>query len=215
MEEVMAATHENGTQDETKGPDYPPRHRDAGSNPRTFAIGTGAVLQTVGTLLALGGCCLWSTSNYFLRPADGPAARWSDFLFANPAAAAWTIGMLTSFVGGIGLIAAGVGLQGERASSGRIAMFVSGTMTLIFVGLVVWLVIHAAYLAALTPLALAVICGFLLALSGHSASILKHFPPPEDLSRATPEILEEHRRRREERIKEMEQLSQSQSEPRP
>jgi hypothetical protein len=200
----MAATHGNGTQDETKGPDYARRGSEPGSNPRAFAIGTGAVLQTVGTLLALGGCCLWSTSNYFLRPADVPAARWSDFLFANPIAAAWTIGMLTSFVGGIGLIAAGVGLQGERASSGRIALFVSGTMTLIFVGVALWLVIaHAAYLTAITPLALAVICGFLFALSGHSAAILKRFPPPEDLSRATPEILEEHRRRREERIHEM------------
>jgi hypothetical protein len=178
---------------------------DAPHNPRVFAIGSGVVLQTVGTLFALGSCCLWSTSTFYMDRAEAPAARWSDFLFANPIAAAWTIGILTTFVGGIGLVAAGIGLQGEQPSSGALAMVVSGLMTLLLAALgILLMVAERAYVLSITPLVLALVCGLLFALSGHSASVLRRFPPPPDLSSATPEILEEQRRRREERIREME-----------
>jgi hypothetical protein len=178
--------------------------QSADPNPRAFAIGTGVVLQTVGTILALGSCCLWSTSSLYMRPAGAPADRWRDFFFADPVAAGWTVGVLTSFVGGIGLIAAGVGLQGERPGSGRFAMGVTGGMAAVFALLAGWLIVaEKAYGLAVMPAVLAGVCGFLFALCGHSASVLRRFPPPADLSRATPEILEEYRRKREQRIREM------------
>lgn len=173
-------------------------------SPRAFAIGTGVWCQTVGMVLLLGGCCLWGLSDRITTRASEPAPQWTDFLFNESfPAAIWTLGLATTFVGGLALVAVGVGLQGERAGSGRVAMVVTALMTLIYLALAVALAAGAeSWYAALAPGLLAVVTGVLFLLSGNSAATLRRFPPPPDQSKATAEFLEEHRRRREERLKE-------------
>lgn len=132
-----------------------------------------------------------------------PMARWTDFLKgANLPSALMTIALLATLIGGIALMAVGVGLQGERGGSGRAAMIVTALMT------VVYFVVAATFVSSLGMVLKAVVVvvpglvsAVLFMLAGHSASILKQFPPPSGLNDATPELLEEFRQKRLERLK--------------
>lgn len=110
--------------------------------------------------------------------------------------------LLVSLVGGLGLLAVGLGLQGERSGSGSAAMIVSALMAACYIVVaVIYLVALGRVLVALALFGLGLLGVLLFMVAGHSAAILKKFPPPADLNVATPEILEEFRQKRLERLK--------------
>lgn len=165
-----------------------------------FATGTGFAFQVVGTALIMAACALWAISGPMSWPDAEPVNRWIDYLTGTTSpAAAVTVGLLTSFVGGAGLLAAGVGLQHERRSSGPFALLVTGTMSLaywfVFGRLIAseggWLLITLAGIVAVmaTPL---------VPFAWRSAAILKRYPAPKH-NIVTDEFLEELQREKDER----------------
>jgi peptidoglycan/LPS O-acetylase OafA/YrhL len=183
-------------------PDRPPT--DEPGNPRAPVIWSGAVFQGVGIVLTLSGCAVWGVSGYFQQPADQPAASWLDFFQDRSGPALWTLGVLASFLHGLLMTAAGMGLQGERPRSGRLALGVCLLFAAVYLVLAVAIaVLSGRWLWPLVPLALTALTLSLLPLASRSASLLRQFPPPPDLNRATPEIMAEHRRKREERLREL------------
>jgi len=173
-------------------------------NPRAFAIGTGVVFQTVGVILALTGCSIWGLRGYVTAPVDQPAPNWLDFFSIRFGEALWTLGLATTFLHGLALAAVGVGLQGERPSAGKLAVATNCAAGLIYAGMAAALILRESRFAmSLIPLMMFAFAGVMLALAIKSASALRAFPPPPDLSRATPEILAEYRRQREQRLREL------------
>ncbi len=167
-------------------------------SPRAFAIGTGFVLQTIGTIFIGGSCVFWWLSGRLVAPTTAPGESWLNHLSGDRLPAALgALCILTGVVGGIGLIAAGMGLQGERPSSGRVAIVVTGSMAGIF-----WLLCFAlafkadAWLAAVVPGALGLVLTVLVLFAAHSTTILARFPPPADQSVVSEEFLAEHASRR-------------------
>lgn len=175
--------------------------KEKAPSPRAFAIGTGVVLQTAGILFVVGAFCCWGLSSLVEKPAKVPETRWMDYLAGDRLpAAALTLGIVVALVGGLGMLAAGVGLQGERPSSGWIASVVTGvTAALYWVLCGVLLVKVGSVVGAIATATLGAVMSCLFALSWRSASVLRRFPPPADQSVVTEEFLEEHRRAREER----------------
>lgn len=172
-------------------------------SPRAFAMGSGFVFQTVGGILVLASCIVGGISAWAVPKASAPLLSWMDFFRGeNLPSALMTVALLTSLVGGLALLAVGLGLQGERASSGRAAMIASGLMSASYtIVALAYVVILGRVVSALFVFALAALAALLFMLAGHSASILRKFPPPSDLNDATPELLEEFRQKRLERLK--------------
>ncbi len=180
---------------ERETPDSISSSKGDAPSPRAFVVGTGFVCQSVGLVFAFGVCCFWSLTTYFVPPEAGSHEHWMDNLTGDRLAAALvSIGVAVSLVGGLGLIGAGVGLQGEQSNSGRVAMAVTGV-----VGLTYWVlcalfvfktdswsgcVISAVFAATTTAL---------FGLATHSATVLRRFPPPPDQNVVTDEFLERHR----------------------
>lgn len=174
---------------------------DGGSDPRNFVVGTGVVFQSVGCVLLFGGCCLWSISGHVVTPDSAPPESWLGYFSNRTAAVAWTIGVAASFVGGLALAAVGVGLQGERASSGRIGLVAAALLFAIFSAVAGLLgFADSRWGAAIVPIVLAVVMLVLFLLSLRSSHLLRRFPPPPH-TEATEEVLDEIRKRREERRK--------------
>ena len=174
----------------------PPGHRDddasaqpttevAESNepsPRAFATTTGFVFQIVSVGFLLGSCCAGTLAGWTAERASDPGSRWIDFLASEQRATALgVIILLTTMIGGVGLLAAGIGLQGEHPNSGKLAMIVSGAMTVVLFGLGVFLYIETvSWLHVVVPFGAGAVCAVLFLLAGHSAAILKAHPPPAD-----------------------------------
>jgi hypothetical protein len=172
-------------------------------SPRSFAIGTGVAFQTVGGVLVFAACLVWGFAAWTAKKSSTPLENWTDFFRGEHLPTAlMTIALLVTLVGGASLLAVGVGLQGERPSSGRAAMVASGLMAVgYFVVAVTYVVAAGRILAALIVFALGLLVAVLFMIAGQSASVLRKFPPPSDLSAATPELLEEFRQKRLERLK--------------
>jgi lysylphosphatidylglycerol synthetase-like protein (DUF2156 family) len=175
-------------------------------SPRAFAIGTGAVFQTVGGLWTTAAIVVAIISVWVIPKTDQPVEQWAHFFQTeHRASALWTILLATSWIGGLAMVAVGVGLQGERKNSGRVAMVTCAVMGLCFSGVAIAFLVRlgrigpAIVAAGLAALSLG---GFMLA--GHCAAVLRMHPPPADLHVATPEILEEFRQKRLERLKKFE-----------
>lgn len=172
-------------------------------SPRAFATATGTVFQTVGTVFLLGSCCFWWFSDRLVPRVEGGIDRWTDlFTIEHAPIAALGVGALTTLVGGLAFIAVGVGLTGEKRRSGTLATFISLVMACVYWALSGVLALAVGSVATATVAAIfGAVCTVLFLLAGHSASVLKSFPPPPDQDAATDEILEEHRRKRAERLK--------------
>lgn len=184
----------------------PPGPPDGGpeSPPRAFVTATGLVFQVVGLVMLLGSCCFWSFSGRVLEPVEVPTEQWTDhFRGERLPAALLTLGVVTTFVGGIALTAAGVGLQGEIRGSGRAAMAVSVLMAVIYLAAGVMLIAKTSHRgSALVPIVFGLVTSVLFLLAGHSASVLRRFPPPADQHLATEEFLRKHK---EDRLKRLEE----------
>jgi len=182
----------------------PPVSSDIESdNPRAFVTGAGFVLQGAGMIFMFGACGVWLFSAFFIDKADAPVDRWTDYLSSSSSTAAYiTLGLLTSLVGGIGLAAVGVGLQGEKASSGYWAMGVAGLMAGLFGALSVALFTReGSWGIGLVTASLFVGSIGLFLLACYSAGILRKHPPPQDLNDVTDEFLDAYRAKRDERRK--------------
>ncbi len=185
-----------------RGDDYsqPP---EPVASPRAFVIGSGAVFQSVGGLFVFMACVVWLISAWTVPKAAAPQSQWNGFFHEEHLPSAlMTIALLLTFVGGLGLLAVGLGLQGERPGSGRVAMAASGLLaTCYLIVSVAYVVALGRVISALLVFALAGMAAVLFLLAGHSAGILRKFPPPPDQNVATPEILEEFRQKRLDRLK--------------
>ena len=130
---------------------------------------------------------------------------------------------IVSLVGGIALLAAGVGLFGERPSSGPLGFFVAMAMAFLYAGLsfvalmarygwidvlipAVWSSgplpanrpLRHGWIEILIPLVLSLVMLAMMALTAVSWQALRRFPPPADLNAVTErDLLNLKQRRRE------------------
>jgi hypothetical protein len=170
-------------------------------NPRGFAMATGAMFQSIGCILMLGGCCLWSFSPRLVAPDADPPEAWIGHFVDRGSAVAWTVGVVVSFIGGLALAAVGMGLQGERPSSGRLSVIVTALLAVVFAAIAIVLVVREdRWGVATIPLILAGGMALLLLFALRSTYLFKRYPPPAH-TEATDEIMEEIRRKRQERRK--------------
>lgn len=172
--------------------------------PRRFASATGFVLQGVGVVLLIASCVVWvATSRLAAVPKEQTPETWLHYLRGPHAGAAvLTLNLLVTLVGGLAFTAAGLGLQVGKRTSGRLAVASCSVLTLVYAGSSVFLLAVHGSLMGLLAVPPALLCGGLLVLCLRSAAVLRRHPPPSDYHVATPEILEEYRRRREERLRE-------------
>ncbi len=146
------------------------------------------IFQTAGLILAFSTCCIGSLAGLAQHPnrsallGDAPRTvieAWGTFQTHKKLA---TISMFASCAAGLGVLAAGIGLQADRYGSARLAVLVTLPLGafhvfylgyLIFRGPISWCfpvpLLYAAIWVALAILALA------------SASVHKRHPPPRGL----------------------------------
>jgi len=171
-------------------------------SPRAHCIAAGRMFQAIGVIMLVGAGCVWALSGLILPPVNEPAERWSDYLGGpHRAIALFTLDVVATCVGGLGLFGAGVGLSGERRSAGRAAVFVTGCLCVVFVITAMgFAVTGGAWVGAVIAALLSLASGALLLIALHCAAILKRFPPPAH-NEVTDEFLEDYRRKRDERRK--------------
>ncbi len=167
-------------------------------SPRAFASGCGFVFQAVGATLFLASCCLWASSDTVF-PIE-QSERGSDFVSqlrqAGSAMPIVTLGMILTLIGGLGLAATGIGLQGERPRSGGAGMIAAGFFTAAQATTAILLVQRSgSWAPAVVPGLLAVVGAVLFMMAGYSRQLIRRYPPPPDQSKATEEFLREVQRR--------------------
>ena len=130
-----------------------------------------------------------------------PADRWFGD-YARQGALARTVGLVciaTTLITGLGLIATGLGLQGERRTSGRWALvfatalavvWCAGAICLWWISAAYWKVIVAAFFAGAGTI--------LFLMAGNSARILKLHPPPDEQNAVSDEWLQQYSRKTDE-----------------
>ena len=166
---------------------------DAQESPRAFVVSAGFVFQAVGGIFLMGVCSVWSFTTYFSAPATHSDAHWMD----NLSSALLTIGAAATLFGGVGLAGTGIGMQGERPSSGIAAALVTGLLSAVF-----WTIFGLyclkteSWSGRITALLFAGVTSSLFALAIRAAILLRRFPPPPDQNVVTEEFLEEYRTRR-------------------
>jgi hypothetical protein len=166
--------------------------------PRAFATATGYALQIVGGLLVLSSCCLWSGLSWFLDPSGPSAVRRTVDLDEGVEAPFVANGvMFLTLLGGLALLAGGIGLQGERRGSGAFSAVVAGLVALGYAGAGLFLLrTGAAPALGVVALLFALIATVLFLLAAHSHQVMRRHPPPADLNVVDDEFLAEHSRRR-------------------
>jgi len=171
------------------------------ASPRAFAIRTGGLCQTVGLTFLFGACCLWSLSGRLVVQANQPAEHWIDYLTGDRLpAAVLTLDVAVTLVGGLGLLAAGIGLYGEKRGSGTVAAVTAGAMSAVYwASCLAFALRTGSWASSLTAAAFGVVSTLLFLLSLHSAAILRKFPPSPDQNVVTDEFLERYQRERRER----------------
>ena len=84
-------------------------------------------------MFLLGSCCFWPFSGSVIPRIAGGIQHWTDLItLEHTPAAALGAGVITTMVGGMALVAIGVGLTGERRYSGTAAMFIALAMALVY-----------------------------------------------------------------------------------
>lgn len=168
---------------------------------RMFIRGTGSLFQAIGMVWLFSACGVWFLSGYVVEPASHPPQQWRSYLAGEHLPASLlAIGILASFVGGLGLSATGMGLQGERPSSGKAALIVCSCLTIIFWGIAFsYVVLAKQWIGGAVAALLGLASTVLLLFAWRCAYEIKRDPPPQD-SVVTEEFLEKYRRERAERL---------------
>lgn len=176
----------------------PPAGDATEPSPRAFAALVGKAYIALGAMLSLGSCCFWSFSGSLIDKTPVRMNHLADLFTPEhlPTGLALLV-FLTAFVGGMGILAAGVGLNGELRRSGYLAMFASGWPT------VAWIVCGVVLYRASAPVglillsaALAVFGIILFVLALLAAGVLAAYPPPQDQSVVRDDVLEQMKTRR-------------------
>lgn len=166
--------------------------------PRAFAQGTGILLQTVGVLLFLSSCCIFSLTGIWspvqpdpqtiesIRTNTTPEPGLRGKL-REPAAAGYMVTALATSAGGLALAVFGLGLQADRRRASAGAAFSSVTMTLLLLvaGALLWIG-GAGVIAKLWNLALLAIAGLLVAFSIAAQRNVRANPPPPNVDIVPP-----------------------------
>ncbi len=163
-------------------------------SPRAFASATGFVFQIVGMVYILGGCCLWSLAGRFIdRPeparswwaADGaanqlegdePVREASDAVQLASAAA-----VIGTFIGGLALLAFGIGIQAERLSSARWGTASAASLAAVWIVVVgAWIYSARDWAGGLWGIVMTVANVVLALLAAESSRVLRGHPPEPD-----------------------------------
>jgi hypothetical protein len=138
-----------------------------------------------------------------IKPSSHTPNSWVAHLRGDQwLAALLTLDAVVTVVGGLALVAAGIGLYGERPGSAKLAMAVSGGLAVAsWTSSAIMLLKGGIWGLALVGAILGAVCAVLFLLGAHSAAVLHKFPPPADRAEATEEFLRQYRREREERRK--------------
>lgn len=166
------------------------------ASPRAFVTATGFVFQMIGFVFAVGGCLLWSLTGFLEQPLAEPINVVGDYVQRGAVARTITLACLVlTLLSGVGLIATGIGMQGERRGSGRWALAITGVLAAVWLTATIgywwfsaapWKIITAAFFTGVGTV--------LFLLAGNSARILKLHPPPTDANVASEEFLREYSR---------------------
>ncbi len=118
--------------------------------PRAFAQGVGLVMQTLGAILFLSGCCVcssgWAFEDRLSADQIGRELRENPLLHraawsAQPAKAGVMLGVMASTVGGLAMAVLGLGLQSDkpRAALGALLCTATFALVLLLAGVLLWL----------------------------------------------------------------------------
>lgn len=176
-------------------PSQPTSNSPSTRHPRALAHGTGVIFQTAGLVLTFASCCIGSLAGLAQHPnraallGDTPVTvveAWHAFETHRKLA---TVSMFASCAAGLGVLAAGIGLQADRFGSARLAVMVTlplGLFHLFYLGHLIvygplkwWFPAPLFYAAVWTGLSI-------LALA--SASVHRSHPPPRGLDVLPPQI---------------------------
>lgn len=181
---------------DAKSPD--PSDDNAASPPRAFVTATGFVYQVAGAFYVAVAGGYWLISGRLQDEAPVPIETVKQFVDpANVLLALTTLNILVAVAAGLAMVAFGIGLQGERRRSGIGAMITTGLLAAVALTSAV---LYALYGPAWVPMVIVTLHGavgmVLFLLAGHSAGILKRFPPPENQNVVDDAWLEEYARNR-------------------
>lgn len=184
----MSSENERST-DDSQGPDAAGER----GSPRTFAHGSGVIFQSAGLFLMLTSCCIGSFFGLAQSPnravfEDPPPTTvfdaWARFATHKKLA---TLSMLGTCIGGLGALAAGIGLQNDRYGSARLAMLVSVPLGAYHIAYVLFLVTYGPIrFWFVFPLFLMLIWSTLALLAIISARVHAEHPPPKGLRSLPP-----------------------------
>jgi len=147
---------------------------------RPVCRGTGFLFQSVGALFALATCCLWPAAHWWQNYSTTATGGISiDPLRDSTVAQRFAMGgVAISFLGGMLLVALGLGLQHDRLRTGRWPMVVTAAGAAYFWVYFGFCVAEfpAAFSIALLA-ALSIVWTVLFVLAGVSAEELRRIPP--------------------------------------
>jgi hypothetical protein len=168
------------------------------ANPRATAVAAGYLFASIGLVFSFGACCFWSLSSRIVEPAHAPPTHWLEYFSGERLpAAVLTIGVVSTLVGGFGLVGVGVGLQGEKPGSGTAASVLTGALACIYGACTTALIVRGdVWLQAIVPLVFALLATAMFALALHAAAVLRRYPPPKDQHAVTDDMLKSMHRRR-------------------
>ena len=123
--ESVGASSEPALNDDSR-PAATDVEQDTSIGKRPFCRGTGYTYQVVGFFLAFSTCCVWPAAYWWQDAADVRAVTAETVeAVSSTENVLTTIGVALSFLGGMGLIVVGLGLQQDRFRTGRWALFVT------------------------------------------------------------------------------------------
>ena len=150
-------------------------------SPRAFCHATGVVFQFAGVFLILSICCGWGFAGSVVGPRPTVAVDDTPGAADAETARNWASGAVwINVAGGLGALAAGIGLHHDRRRSGLLGMATAGASTVYFGCYLVYGVFNPAAGRLVVAGVMLLVWGILFLLAGHSAEILKRHPPPPD-----------------------------------
>lgn len=163
-------------------------------DPRAAAQHVGIFFQTAGLILAFGSCCIGSLAGLAQRPEyaalESPqpmnvVQAWSAVPTYKKLA---TLSMFASCAAGLGVLAAGIGLQSDRHGSARLGLLATAPLALFHLIYLGYILLYGPYRWWLpAPLLYAVIWCLLTILAIVAAGTHARHPPPRGVEVITDE----------------------------